>query len=90
MAYTTVVMLLYKKTRTRMTKGNTRRIMACLNNLVIGLVLSKTQFAYLFRPPDAFLMRIPLTLSLSLLDFRRYCWQTPETRSGTSIRGMKH
>jgi predicted transposase YbfD/YdcC len=35
--------------RTRMTKGNAGRIMACLNNLVIGLVSSKTQFAYL--PP---------------------------------------
>lgn len=35
--------------RTRMTKGNAGRIMACLNNLVIGLVSSRTQFAYL--PP---------------------------------------
>lgn len=32
---------------TRMTKGNAGRIMACLNNLVIGLVFTKTQFAYL-------------------------------------------
>jgi hypothetical protein len=30
-----------------MTKGHAGRIMACLNNLVIGLVFTKTQFAYL-------------------------------------------
>jgi len=36
-----------REDRTRMTKGNAGRIMACLNNLVIGLVSSKTQFAYL-------------------------------------------
>jgi len=36
-----------REDRTRMTKGNAGRIMACLNNLVIGLVFSKTQFAYL-------------------------------------------
>ena len=35
--------------QTRMTRGNAGRIMACLNNLVIGLVSSKTQFAFL--PP---------------------------------------
>lgn len=34
---------------TRMTKGHAGRVMACLNNLVIGLVFSKTQFTYL--PP---------------------------------------
>jgi predicted transposase YbfD/YdcC len=39
----------FQEDRTRMTKGNAGRIMACLNNLVIGLVSSKTQFAYL--PP---------------------------------------
>lgn len=33
--------------RTRMTKGNAAQIMACLNNLVIDLVFTKTQFAYL-------------------------------------------
>lgn len=33
--------------RTRMTKGNAGRVMACLNNLVIGLVFTKTHFAYL-------------------------------------------
>ena len=33
--------------QTRMTKGNAGRVMACLNNLVIGLVSAKTQFAYL-------------------------------------------
>ena len=32
---------------TRMTKGNAGRIMACLNNLVIGLVCTKTNYAYL-------------------------------------------
>jgi predicted transposase YbfD/YdcC len=33
--------------RTRMTKGNTAQVMACINNLVIGLVFNKTQYAYL-------------------------------------------
>jgi predicted transposase YbfD/YdcC len=33
--------------RTRMTKGNAGRIMASLNNLLIGLVLTNTQFVYL-------------------------------------------
>jgi predicted transposase YbfD/YdcC len=33
--------------RTRMTKGNTAQVMACLNNLVIGLVLTKTDHPYL-------------------------------------------
>jgi predicted transposase YbfD/YdcC len=33
--------------RTRMTKGNTAQVMACLNNLIIGLVLTKTNYAYL-------------------------------------------
>jgi len=33
--------------RTRMTKGNAGRIMACLNNLVIGLVFTKTKYTYL-------------------------------------------
>jgi len=36
-----------REDRTRMTKGNAGHIMACLNNLVIGLVFTKTQFAYL-------------------------------------------
>jgi len=36
-----------REDRTRMTKGNAGRIMACLNNLVIGLVFTKTQFASL-------------------------------------------
>lgn len=36
-----------REDQTRMTKGNAGRVMACLNNLVIGLVSSKTQFAYL-------------------------------------------
>ncbi len=36
-----------REDRTRMTKGHAGRIMACLNNLVIGLVFTKTQFAYL-------------------------------------------
>jgi len=30
-----------------MSKGNAGRIMACLNNLVIGLVFTKTNHAYL-------------------------------------------
>lgn len=32
---------------TRMTRGNAGRIMACINNLVIGLVLTKTNYTYL-------------------------------------------
>jgi len=36
-----------REDRTRMTKGNAGRVMACLNNLVIGLVSAKTQFTYL-------------------------------------------
>ena len=36
-----------REDRTRMTKGNTAQVMACLNNLVIGLVLNKTDYAYL-------------------------------------------
>ena len=36
-----------REDRTRMTKGNTAQVMACLNNLVIGLVATKTDFAYL-------------------------------------------
>ena len=36
-----------REDRTRMTHGNAGRIMACLNNLVIGLVFTKTQFVYL-------------------------------------------
>ena len=33
--------------RTRMTKGNTAQVMACLNNLVIGLVLTRTDYDFL-------------------------------------------
>jgi predicted transposase YbfD/YdcC len=33
--------------QTRFTKGQAAQVMACLNNLVIGLVLAKTDFAYL-------------------------------------------
>ncbi len=36
-----------REDHTRMTQGHAGRVMACLNNLVIGLVFSKTQFAYL-------------------------------------------
>jgi predicted transposase YbfD/YdcC len=36
-----------REDRTRMTKGNAGRIMACLNNLVIGLVFTKTKYTYL-------------------------------------------
>jgi predicted transposase YbfD/YdcC len=36
-----------REDRTRMTQGNAGRIMACLNNLVIGLVFTKTKYAYL-------------------------------------------
>ena len=39
-----------REDRTRMTKGNTAQVMACLNNLVIGLALTKTNYSYL---PDA-------------------------------------
>jgi len=39
--------VILREDRTRMTEGNARRIMACLNNLVIGLVSSKTRFVYL-------------------------------------------
>jgi predicted transposase YbfD/YdcC len=51
-----------REDRTRMTRGNTAQVMACLNNLVIGLVLTKTNYTYLPHarryfdafPPDAF------------------------------------
>jgi len=33
--------------RTRMTKGNMAQVMACLNNLIIGLVFTKTDYAFL-------------------------------------------
>lgn len=33
--------------RTRMTKGNLAQVMACLNNLIIGLVFTKTDYAFL-------------------------------------------
>ena len=33
--------------RMRITKGNSAQVMACLNNLVIGLVFTKTDYAYL-------------------------------------------
>ena len=33
--------------RTRMTKGNTAQVKACLNNLVIGMVLTKTDYVFL-------------------------------------------
>lgn len=33
--------------RTRMTKGNAGQVMACLNNLVLGLLLGKKNFRYL-------------------------------------------
>ena len=36
-----------REDHTRMTKANAGRIMACLNNLVIGLVFTKTNYAYL-------------------------------------------
>jgi hypothetical protein len=36
-----------REDRTRMPKGNAGRIMACLNNLVIGLVFTKTKYIYL-------------------------------------------
>jgi len=36
-----------REDRTRMTKGNAGRVMACLNNLVIGLISTKTNFDYL-------------------------------------------
>ena len=36
-----------REDRIRMTKGNTAQVMACLNNLVIGLVLTRTDYSYL-------------------------------------------
>ena len=36
-----------REDRTRMTKGNAAQVMACLNNLVIGLVLTRTDYSYL-------------------------------------------
>jgi len=36
-----------KEDRTRMTKGHAGQVMACLNNLVLGLVFSKTHYIYL-------------------------------------------
>jgi predicted transposase YbfD/YdcC len=36
-----------REDRTRMTKGHAGRVMACLNNLVIGLVSTKTDFLFL-------------------------------------------
>jgi len=36
-----------REDHTRMTKGYAGRVMACLNNLVIGLVFTKTKYAYL-------------------------------------------
>lgn len=38
-----------REDQTRMTQGHAGQVMACLNNLVIGLVSTKTQFAYLPR-----------------------------------------
>ena len=37
----------FREDRTRVTKGNPGRVMACLNNMAIGLVSTKTNFAYL-------------------------------------------
>ena len=36
-----------REDRTRMTKGHAGQVMACLNNLVLGLVFTKTKYAYL-------------------------------------------
>jgi predicted transposase YbfD/YdcC len=36
-----------REDQTRMTKGNTAQVMACLNNLVIGLMFTRTDHAYL-------------------------------------------
>jgi len=36
-----------REDQTRMTKSNAGHVMACLNNLVIGLVFTKTNYAYL-------------------------------------------
>ena len=36
-----------REDRTRMTKGHAAQVMACLNNLIIGLVLTKTDHTYL-------------------------------------------
>ncbi|MEJ5315092.1 MULTISPECIES: hypothetical protein [Anaerolinea] len=36
-----------KEDRTRMTKGKTSQVMACINNLVLGLLIGKHKFRYL-------------------------------------------
>jgi predicted transposase YbfD/YdcC len=36
-----------REDRTRMTKGNTAHVMACLNNLVLGLLIHKKHYPYL-------------------------------------------
>ena len=36
-----------REDRTRMTKGNTAHVMACLNNLIVGLLIHKKQYQYL-------------------------------------------
>ena len=36
-----------REDQTRMTKGNAGQIMACINNLVIGLLIGKQKFKYL-------------------------------------------
>ena len=36
-----------KEDRTRMTKGKTGQVMACINNLVLGLLIGKHKFRYL-------------------------------------------
>lgn len=54
-----------REDRTRMTKGHAGRVMACLNNLVIGLVFSKTQFTYL--PPARRFFAAHPSLAFALL-----------------------
>jgi predicted transposase YbfD/YdcC len=53
-----------REDRTRMTRGNTPQVMACLNNLVIDLVLTKTDYAYLPRARRYFDARPELAFTL--------------------------
>jgi predicted transposase YbfD/YdcC len=53
-----------REDRTRMTKGNAGRIMACLNNLLIGLVFTKTQFVYLPQARRFFDAHLPQAFAL--------------------------
>jgi predicted transposase YbfD/YdcC len=53
-----------REDQTRMTKGHAGRVMACLNNLVIGLVFSKTPFPFLPHARRFFDAHPPLAFAL--------------------------